>query len=109
MTCGHSQKVQSEGMQLSISQQKRLAAVCRRWPIAKLQIFGSRARGDARRNSDYDLLVSFDPHHQPSLFDLGGLHADFSDALDASVDIVENTPSLPSSILKNARTIFKRR
>ena len=95
-------------MQLTKFQQRRLANVCRRWPIAKLQLFGSRARGTARRNSDYDLLVYFDPRHRTSLFDLGGIYEDFVEALGASVDVVEHTPSLPRSILNNAQTIFQR-
>lgn len=39
----------------------RLADVCRRHHIRKLSLFGSLARGDARSDSDVDVLVEFDP------------------------------------------------
>ena len=37
----------------------RLADVCRRYHVIRLELFGSQARGDARPDSDVDLLVSF--------------------------------------------------
>ncbi len=41
--------------------QERLAALCRRYHVAKLELFGSRAKGTARPDSDVDLLVTFEP------------------------------------------------
>jgi predicted nucleotidyltransferase len=41
--------------------QERLAALCRHYHVAKLELFGSRAKGTARPDSDVDLLVSFEP------------------------------------------------
>lgn len=74
-----------------------------------IQLFGSRARGEARRNSDYDLLVYFQDGYTPSLFELGGLHHTLTEALGADVDVVPYRSSLPSAILKDAQTIFERR
>jgi predicted nucleotidyltransferase len=45
----------------------RLGALCRRYHVAKLEMFGSRARGTARADSDADLLVTFEPGRTPSL------------------------------------------
>lgn len=39
----------------------RLADLCRRYHVAKLELFGSRAKGTARLDSDVDLLVTFEP------------------------------------------------
>ncbi len=39
---------------------ERLAELCRRYHVAKLELFGSRARGTARPDSDVDLLVTFE-------------------------------------------------
>ena len=39
----------------------RLAEICRRYHVAKLELIGSRAKGTARPDSDVDLLVRFDP------------------------------------------------
>ncbi len=47
--------------------QERLAALCRRYHVAKLELFGSRAKGTARPDSDVDLLVTFEPGKTPGL------------------------------------------
>ena len=51
-------------MDLQYSREK-LEELCRRYHVRKLSVFGSRARGDARADSDLDLLVEFDPDHMP--------------------------------------------
>jgi hypothetical protein len=68
-----------------------LAALCRRHGVARLEIFGSAARGadfDASR-SDADFLVTFAPARRNDL----GAFADFKDALESllglPVDLVE--------------------
>jgi uncharacterized protein len=38
---------------------ERLASLCRKYHVAKLELFGSRAKGTARPDSDVDLLVTF--------------------------------------------------
>jgi predicted nucleotidyltransferase len=43
----------------------RLAEICRRYHVASLDVFGSRAQGTARADSDVDLLVSFAVGHIP--------------------------------------------
>jgi predicted nucleotidyltransferase len=45
----------------------RLAELCRRYHAAKLELFGSRAKGTARPDSDVDLLVTFEPGQTPGL------------------------------------------
>lgn len=39
---------------------KRLVDLCQRYHVSKLELFGSRAKGTARADSDVDLLVTFD-------------------------------------------------
>ncbi len=48
----------------------RLAAFCRRWGIAEFALFGSVLREDFGSESDVDVLVTFSPDVQRSLFDL---------------------------------------
>ena len=38
-----------------------LETFCRRYPILRLEVFGSVARGEAKEDSDVDLLVTFGP------------------------------------------------
>ena len=68
-----------------------LAEICRRYRVAKLELFGSRARGDARPESDVDLLVRFEPGHAPGMFAADGFMAlmqDLENAFGHPVDLV---------------------
>lgn len=44
-----------------------LADVCRRFSIRRLSLFGSLARGEARSDSDLDLIAEFEPGMTPGL------------------------------------------
>ena len=59
--------------------------------LARVSLFGSRARGEERPDSDYDFLIS--KGKLRTLFELGGLLNDMEDALGTSVDIVTDTSS----------------
>jgi len=50
-----------------------------------VRVFGSVARGDAKPNSDIDILVDLEP--QRSLLDLSGLLLDLQDLLGCKVDV----------------------
>jgi predicted nucleotidyltransferase len=50
-----------------------------------VRVFGSVARGDARPDSDVDLLVDLEPGR--SLLDLGRLLVDLQDLLQRAVDV----------------------
>ena len=66
---------------------ERLADLCRRYHVAKLDLFGSRARGTARPDSDVDLLVTFDEGYTPG-WELGGLSIDLRNLMGCRVDII---------------------
>jgi predicted nucleotidyltransferase len=46
---------------------KCIADLCRRYGVARLEVFGSFVRGDARPDSDLDVLVSFLPGREPGI------------------------------------------
>lgn len=46
----------------------KLAALCRKYGIRKLSLFGSAARNELTPESDIDLIVEFEPEKAPSLW-----------------------------------------
>lgn len=65
-----------------------LADVCRRYHVVRLELFGSRARNDARPDSDVDVLVTFEEGA-----DLGLAYFGFASELETilghPVDVIE--------------------
>jgi uncharacterized protein len=87
-------------LELPVADILRLA---REHGASNVRVFGSRVRGDARADSDLDLLVTLDPTR--SLLDLVALKQDLEDLLVWSVDVVtENSlsPYLRDRILAEA-------
>jgi len=64
-------------MKISAEQQLEIDALCRRYAVRGLRLFGSAAVGSERADSDVDLLVQFTPGQAPSAFEL----VDLRDAL----------------------------
>jgi len=57
--------------------------------VARLSLFGSTARNEARADSDIDLLAVFDDAHSLSLLDLIGIENRLADLLGHTVDLIE--------------------
>ncbi|NLF51930.1 MAG: nucleotidyltransferase family protein [Leptolinea sp.] len=69
--------------------------------VSHLSIFGSYARGNEKKSSDLDILISFSKI--PSLFQFIGLKDYLTDSLGIEVDLVireDLKPMLSGSILK---------
>lgn len=67
----------------------QIADFCRRWKITELAFFGSVLRDDFRPDSDVDVLVTFAPNAQWSLFDLVEIQEALSEMLGRKVDLTE--------------------
>jgi len=57
---------------------RKLEALCQKYRIRKLSLFGSAARGEAGPDSDVDLMVEFEPDKVPSLWDFPEMQKAFS-------------------------------
>jgi predicted nucleotidyltransferase len=64
-----------------------------RYPIRRLALFGSWARGDAREDSDVDVMVEVDPSIGLRFVDLG---EELEQALGRRVDLVSRRAIKPS-------------
>jgi hypothetical protein len=66
----------------------RIADFCRRWKIARLEIFGSALRDDFAPESDIDLLVTFASDARRSLFAHVRMEDELKSMLHRNVDLV---------------------
>jgi predicted nucleotidyltransferase len=77
--------------------------------VRHLYVFGSVARGDARADSDVDLVIDVDPTSDFSLITLGSVTADVEEWLDRDVDIGERSmlrPALRADFERDAVRVF---
>jgi predicted nucleotidyltransferase len=74
-----------------------------------LFIYGSRARGAHRPDSDLDVFVDYDPRNKFSLLDLAGLKLFIEEELDLDVHITTRDslhPRLKPTIEREAIRVF---
>ena len=77
-----------------------VAPLAAQYGVERMYLFGSRARGDYRRDSDYDFLIS--KGQVRSLFTHAALWQDLEAALHAPVDLVTDTSS-DGELIRQAR------
>jgi predicted nucleotidyltransferase len=66
----------------------QIAAFCRRWRIARLEVFGSALREDFRSDSDVDLVATYAPEAHWSLLDRARMKLELESLLGCSVDLL---------------------
>lgn len=74
-------------LQLALPEDE-ITVFCKKWQIRELALFGSAIRDDFRSDSDVDVLVSFAPTAQWTLFDHVDMQSELSAILDRDVDLV---------------------
>lgn len=92
---------------------KELSALCRRFHVRRLDLFGSAARADFDpKRSDFDFLVEFDRGHPDalSLATYFGLKESLETLFGRPVDLVEpravENPYLKASIDRSREPVF---
>lgn len=78
--------------------------------VVKAAVFGSHATGEAKKDSDVDLLVEFS--RRKSLFDLVGLKLELEETLKKKVDLLTYRsihPLLKDIILNEQKIIYEKR
>jgi predicted nucleotidyltransferase len=81
----------------------------RRQGVAHAALFGSRARNDARLESDIDIVIDLDPDARLSVFDYVGVREYIAGLFDSPVDVVNRDglkPYVKPSALADAIYAF---
>jgi predicted nucleotidyltransferase len=73
---------------------KMIVPVLRRYGVRRAAVFGSFARGEAREDSDLDIIVEFEEGR--SLLDLAGLKVELEDVLGRRVTLLRMVPCIHS-------------
>ncbi|MDP3798562.1 MAG: nucleotidyltransferase domain-containing protein [Polaromonas sp.] len=89
-----------------------IAAICQRYRISRLEVFGSAARADDFNpaSSDADFLVEFAPEAHTGLDEFFGAKTALEQLLGRSVDLVEpgavRNPYVLASINRNRESVY---
>ena len=86
-----------------------LGQLCHRFGVARLELFGSSARGDYRPDSDVDLLVAFEPGLRVGFLHLSALQLELQTLLGVPVDLVPLgglKPLIRDDVLREARELY---
>ena len=88
---------------------EQIAAICRKYRVKELSIFGSALREDFRTDSDVDLLVDFLPNHGLGLIEYLQCQEELGGALGRKVDLVQKSGLkrfVRDEILGTSRVIY---
>lgn len=85
---------------------RRIRPVAEKYHLKAVYIFGSYARGEAREDSDIDLLVDLTGAELSGFFALGGLYNDLEAALQKEIDLV-TTEALEQPSSKMSDKLFR--
>ena len=87
----------------------RVDDICEKYGISYLGLFGSMARGEAREDSDVDLLVRFEDNTNIGLFELDQVQRDLEMRFGRRVDLVTKMNKyIQPEAMKDLKTIYER-
>jgi uncharacterized protein len=95
--------------QLTARPEVRVEDICEKYKVAYLGLFGSLARGEAREDSDVDLLIKFDPSAKTGLFELDRLQRELEMRFGRKVDLVTKLNKyIQPEAMKDMKTLYER-
>lgn len=87
---------------------RRLAEICAEYGVARLEVFGSVSRGDARPDSDIDVLYELAPGSRLG-WKIEDLADELTEVLGRPVDLISRNAlheQLRESVLGEARVLY---
>jgi predicted nucleotidyltransferase len=91
------------------TKQREIAALCRKFNVKELSLFGSAARGDFTDASDVDLLVEFEPDAEVGFLTLSHLQQELVSIIQRPVDLVPKLglkPLIKYKVLAEAELLY---
>ena len=87
-----------------------IGGLCDKYGINYLGLFGSTARGEAKEDSDVDLLVKFDKDKKIGLFELDELQGELEKKLKKKVDLVTKLNKyIEPYVSKDIKTLYEKK
>lgn len=83
-----------------------ITPIAKKYNLKAVFLFGSYARGTANENSDIDLIIDTSGTELDSLFKLGALYNDLSDAFCKKVDMI-TASSLEQPVIRQSEIAFR--
>lgn len=93
---------------------EQLEALCQRWRIVELALFGSVLRDDFGPDSDVDVLVTFEDPATIGIIEFDQLRRELEalfarrvDLLERAVVLQQRNPWFKHAVLSGARTVYR--
>lgn len=87
----------------------KIAALCRRYHVRSLALFGSALRDDFGPSSDVDLLVEFEPDARIGFLALARMQRELTALFGRPVDLVPKAglkPLIRETVLSDAELVY---
>jgi predicted nucleotidyltransferase len=95
--------------QLTRERDFKVDDICDKYDISYLGLFGSMARGEAREDSDVDLLVKFGDASKVGLFELDRIQRELEMRLGRKVDLVTKMNKyIEPEAMSDLKTIYEK-
>jgi predicted nucleotidyltransferase len=88
---------------------EEITALCRRYHVRELALFGSAVKNKLRSGSDIDLLIEFEPDAEVGFITLSRMQRELSGLIHRKVDLVPKSglkPILRQEIFSTMKVLY---